>query len=170
MTTVQRTLPISHLLAADCMLVAAACLIPAASHLAAWPLYMLNPMLALLLAGMLLGRQAGLPLWNGLALALVMPLVSSLLVGMPAVGKLPCMVAELAVVAGATTLLARRMPALPAVLLAIFAGKGVYYGLKALLLPGSTLVGTDWHVQLFALLLWAGLFALLSRTRTQAGE
>ena len=159
MTTLQRTLPVAHLAAADALLVAAACLIPAASHLTAAPLYTLNPMLALLLLGLLLGRRAGLQLLNGLA----MPLLSSLLVGMPVVEKLPCMVAELAVVAGGYALLSRRMAALPAILLAALAGKGVYYALKALLMPAATLVGTDWTVQLLALLLWGGLFALAAR-------
>ncbi len=161
MTTLQRNRPATLLMAADTALVAAACLIPAASHLTAAPLYTFNPMLALLLAGLLVGRRAGMQLANGLLLALLMPLVSSLLVGMPVPGKMPCMVAELAVVAGGFTLLSRRMPALPAVLLAALAGKLAYYGLKALLMPAATLVGTDWTVQLFALLLWGGLFAIL---------
>ena len=168
MTTSKRTLPLAHLAAADALLLAAACLIPAASHLTAAPLYMLNPMLALLLLGLLLGRHAGLQLLNGLVLALLMPLVSSLLAGMPVAAKLPCMVAELAVVAGAYALLERRMHALPAVLLAALTGKLVYYGLKALLLPQATLVGTDWTLQLVAILLWGGLFSLASRsTATQ---
>lgn len=167
MTTLQRTLPVAHLAAADALLVAAACLIPAASHLTAAPLYTLNPMLALLLLGLLLGRRAGLQLLNGLVLAVAMPLLSSLLVGMPVVEKLPCMVAELAVVAGGYALLSRRMAALPAILLAALAGKGAYYALKALLMPAATLVGTDWTVQLLALLLWGGLFALAAR-RTES--
>lgn len=160
-TTANKTRSLALVAGADAALVAAACMIPAASHLTAAPLYMLNPMLALLLAGVWVGRRAGWQLANGLLLALLMPLASSLLVGMPVVEKLPCMVAELAVVAGGFALLSRRMATLPAVLLAALAGKGVYYGLKTLLMPAATLVGTDWTVQLFALLLWGGLFAML---------
>ena len=148
---------------ADVALVGAACLIPAVSHLTAAPLYMLNPMLALLLAGVCVGRRAGWQLANGLLLALLMPVASSLLVGMPVAVKVPCMVAELAVVVGGFAFLSRRLAVLPAVLLAALAGKGVYYGLKALLLPSAVLVGTDWTVQLLALLLWGGLFAMLYR-------
>lgn len=160
MTVSQRSFPLAHLVAADCLLVAAACLVPAASHLTALPIYAFNPMLALLLAGMLLGRRAGMLSLNGMALAVLMPVVSSLLVGMPVVEKLPCMVAEFAVLAGVFALLARRLPVLPSVLLAALAGKAVYYALKALLMPASVLVGTDWTVQLLALMLWGGLFAL----------
>ena len=160
-TTANKTRSLALVAGADAALVAAACMIPAASHLTAAPLYMLNPMLALLLAGVWVGRRAGWQLANGLLLALLMPLASSLLVGMPVVEKLPCMVAELAVVAGGFALLSRRMATLPAVLLAALAGKGVYYCLKALLMPAATLVGTDWTVQIFALLLWGGLFAML---------
>ena len=163
MTTVTRSRSLALVAVADVALVAAACFVPAVSHLAAWPLSMLNPMLALLLAGLLVGRRAGWQTGNGLMLALLMPLVSSLLVGMPVVAKLPCMVAELAVVAAGFALLSRRMPVLPAVLLAVVAGKGVYYGLKALLLPGAVLVGTDWAVQAFAVLLWGGVFAVCYR-------
>lgn len=162
-TTANKTRSLALVAGADAALVAAACMIPAASHLTAAPLYMLNPMLALLLAGVWVGRRAGWQLANGLLLALLMPLASSLLAGMPVAEKLPCMVAELAVVAGGFALLSRRMATLPAVLLAALAGKGVYYGLKALLMPAATLVGTDWTVQLFALLLWGGLFAMLYR-------
>ena len=50
------TKPIVKLAVLDTVLVAAACLIPAASHLFAVPLYVLNPMLALLLAGVILAR------------------------------------------------------------------------------------------------------------------
>ncbi len=160
-TTANKTRSLALVAGADAALVAAACMIPAASHLTAAPLYMFNPMLALLLAGVWVGRRAGWQLANGLLLALLMPLASSLLAGMPVAEKLPCMVAELAVVAGGFALLSRRMATLPAVLLAALAGKGVYYALKALLMPAATLVGTDWTVQLFALLLWGGLFAML---------
>ena len=46
---------IVQLTALDAVLLTLACLIPAASHVLAVPLYMLNPMLALLLVGVLLG-------------------------------------------------------------------------------------------------------------------
>ena len=73
-----------RLVATDAAMLALACLIPAASHLLAVPLYRLNPMLALLLAGMLLGKD-----WrNGLLLAVLLPSVSCLVTGMPAAPKM----------------------------------------------------------------------------------
>ena len=143
--------------AIDAVLVTLACLIPAASHLFALPLYMLNPMLALLLAGMLMGRD-----WhNALVLAILLPLVSCVLVGMPTVLKMVCMMAELATVVGLFHLLSHRWAVLPAVLVSILAAKGIYYALKAVIIAPAVLVGTAWWMQLGAVLLWAGLFALL---------
>lgn len=143
----------------DAVLLTLACLIPTASHLLAVPLYKLNPMLALLLAGMLMGRD-----WrNALVLAVLMPLVSCVVVGMPAAPKMVCMVAELATVAGLFTVLSRRWAVLPAMLTAIVAGKVVYYALKAAVLAPAVLVGTEWWMQLGAVIVWGGLFALLYR-------
>ncbi len=143
----------------DAALLALACLIPAASHLLAVPLYKLNPMLALLLAGMLVGKD-----WrNALVLAVLMPLVSGLVTGMPAAPKMVCMMAELAMVASLFAVLSRRWAVLPAVLTAIVAGKMVYYAMKALVIAPAVLVGTEWWMQLGTVLVWGGLFALLYR-------
>ena len=143
----------------DAALLALACLIPAASHLLAVPLYKLNPMLALLLAGMLVGKD-----WrNTLVLAVLMPLVSGLVTGMPAAPKMVCMMAELATVASLFAVLSRRWAVLPAVLTAIVAGKMVYYAMKAHVIATAVLVGTEWWMQLGTVLVWGGLFALLYR-------
>lgn len=143
----------------DAALLALACLIPAASHLLAVPLYKLNPMLGLLLAGMLVGKD-----WrNALVLAVLMPLVSGLVTGMPAAPKMVCMMAELATVASLFAVLSRRWAVLPAVLTAIVAGKMVYYAMKALVIAPAVLVGTEWWMQLGTVLVWGGLFALLYR-------
>ena len=162
MTTKVRTL--THFAVLDTLIVAAACLIPAASHLFAVPLYMLNPMLALLLAGMLCevgGMRYEVGVWNSLVLAVLMPLVSSLLVGMPAAPKMVCMMAEMATVVGLFHILSHRWGALWSVFAAIVAGKVVYYALKALVLAPATLVGTEWWIQLLSVVLWGGLFAML---------
>ena len=141
----------------DAALIAAACLIPAVSHLTALPLYMLNPMLALLLVGMLLGKD-----WrNALVLAVLMPAVSCLVVGMPTAAKMVCMVAELVTVAGLFHLLSRRLAVLPAVLVSVMAAKVVYYALKAVVIAPAVLIGTAWWMQLGAVVLWGGLFAAL---------
>jgi hypothetical protein len=152
-----KTNPIVKYAVLDTVLVTLACLVPAASHLFAVPLYVANPMLALLLAGLLIGRD-----WrNALVLAVLMPLVSCLLTGMPTAGKMVCMMAELATVATVFGALSRRWKALPSVLVAVLAAKGVYYALKAVVLAPAVLVGTEWWMQLGAVALWSGLFAML---------
>lgn len=141
----------------DMALLGVACLVPSVSHLLALPLYMLNPMLALLLVGLLIGRD-----WrNAMVLAVLMPLVSCLVTGMPAAPKMVCMMAELATVATLFGVLSRRWTVLPSVMAAVLAGKVVYYLLKALVMAPAVLVGTAWWMQLGAVILWCGLFALL---------
>ena len=142
-------------------LLGVACLVPAVSHLLALPLYMLNPMLALLLVGLLIGRD-----WrNAMVLAVLMPLVSCLVTGMPAAPKMVCMMAELATVATMFGWLQRKWAVLPAVLTAVLAGKAVYYALKAVVIAPAVLVGTAWWMQLGAVVLWCGLFTLVYKSR-----
>ena len=145
----------------DMALLGVACLVPAVSHLLALPLYMLNPMLALLLMGLLIGRD-----WrNAMVLAVLMPLVSCLVTGMPAAPKMVCMMAELATVATMFGWLQRKWAVLPAVLTAVLAGKAVYYALKAVVIAPAVLVGTAWWMQLGAVVLWCGLFTLVYKSR-----
>lgn len=142
-------------------LLGVACLVPSVSHLLALPLYMLNPMLALLLVGLLIGRD-----WrNAMMLAVLMPLVSCLVTGMPAAPKMVCMMAELATVATMFGWLQRKWAVLPAVLTAVLAGKAVYYALKAVVIAPAVLVGTAWWMQLGAVVLWCGLFTLVYKSR-----
>lgn len=145
----------------DMALLGVASLLPSVSHLLALPLYMLNPMLALLLVGLLIGRD-----WrNAMVLAVLMPLVSCLVTGMPAAPKMVCMMAELATVATMFGWLQRKWAVLPAVLTAVLAGKAVYYALKAVVIAPAVLVGTAWWMQLGAVVLWCGLFTLVYKSR-----
>lgn len=147
---------LNRTLAFDAVLLTTACLIPAASHMLALPLYMLNPMLALLLVAILVGRD-----WrNSLLMAILLPVVSCLLAGMPTAPKMFCMMAELATVAALFGWLQRKWSAFPAVFTAIVAGKVVYYAMKALVLAPAVLIVTQWTIQLFAIMLWGSLFAL----------
>lgn len=151
------TKPLVNLAILDTALLAVACLVPAASHLLAVPLYMLNPMLAVLLVGMLIGRD-----WrNSLVLALLLPLVSFLVVGMPTAPKMLCMMAEMVTLVSLFTVLVKRWAVLPAVLAAVMAGKVVYYLLKMVVMAPVMIISTDWKVQVAAVLLWGGIFALL---------
>ncbi len=144
---------------ADVVLIVAACVLPALSHAVALPLYKLNPMLALLLAGILVGRD-----WrNGVLLAVLMPLVSCLVTGMPTALKMVCMMAELAVVAAMFGWLQKRWSVFPSVLTAVLSGKVVYYAMKAVVIAPAVLVGTAWWMQLAAVVVWAGLFVFLYR-------
>lgn len=154
---IAKTKTLTRNLLIDAALLTAACLIPAASHLLALPLYMFNPMLALLLAAILLGRD-----WrNALMMAILLPAVSCLLTGMPTAAKMLCMMAELVTVAAIFTWLQHKWHTLPAILTAIIAGKAVFYIMKAIVIAPAMLVTTPWTIQLLAVLLWGGLFTLL---------
>lgn len=155
MTT--KALTLKRLALLDAVLLTISCLIPAASHLFALPLYMLNPMLALLLVAILVGRD-----WrNALIMAVLMPAISCLLTGMPVATKMLCMMAELVTVASMFDWHHKRWAVLPAVLTAIMAGKLVYYGMKTIVIAPDVLIGTNWVVQLLTIMLWGGLFALI---------
>lgn len=153
--TATRTKSLWQLALLDAVLLTAACLIPAVSHITQVRLFLFNPMLALLLTGMLLGRD-----WrNALLLAVMMPVVSCLLVGMPTAAKAVCMVAQYVTVAAMFGWLQRKWAVLPAVLVAMLSGTTMYYGLKVLL-TGMLFSGNSLMLAA-ASLLWALLFALL---------
>ena len=148
----------------DALVVAMGCFIPTASHLLSFPLYKLNPMLAILLAGMLMGTrmfEERNNLYNALLLAVLMPIVSCWLTGMPAVSKMACMLVELAIVVGLFAWLSHRWGVFPAILTAIFVGKVIYYVLKYVILDPVVLVETEWWLQLSMMIVWGGLFSLL---------
>ncbi len=153
MNTTIKTRSLWQLALLDAILLTAACLIPAASHLTQARIFLLNPMMALLMAGMLLGRD-----WrNTLVLAVLMPLVSYLLTGMP--NTVICMIAQLATIAAVFGWLQRKWAVLPAVLVALVAGTVVYYIVKFAMM--GILFSPNSLVLNAASLLWALLFALM---------
>lgn len=156
----------------DAALVFAACMIPTLSHLTALPLYRLSPMTLVLLGGMVAVRDRR----NAFLLAVLLPVVSMLAVGMPAPAKALCMVAEMLTLVAVATAMERvwkrsathrdsawmRFATTTGMMLgAMLCGKIVYYGLKALLLPSVALVGTPLSEQAMAMVAAAGLYALL---------
>ena len=160
-TATVKTRSLWQLALIDVALLTAACLIPAASHLTQVRLFLFNPMMALLLAGMLLGRD-----WrNALVLAVLMPVVSCLLTGMPTAAKAVCMAAQLVTIAAMFGWLKRKWAVLPAVLTAIVAGTTVYYGLKLLLM--GVLFSSNSLMLAAASLLWGLLFAMLYKKEMQ---
>ena len=155
-TTIARTAII------DAALLAAACLIPTLSHITALPLYMLNPMLLVLLAGMLAVRSRT----NAFLLAVLLPVVSMLAVGMPTPLKALCMAAEMLSIVGVYPLLQRLWRAaatrpwasFAAIVAAMLCGKVVYYALKALVIAPAALVTTPVATQAIVALVAAALF------------
>ena len=159
---------ISRTLIVDAALLATACLIPALSHLLAFPLYKLNPMLLVLMGGMMLVDSR----WNAYIMALLVPFVTCLVVGMPTVSGAFCIALEFATVVTVVSLTAPRAGgrfwALLALALgAILAGKVVYYTAKWLIINPDQLVTTSPLVQAVSVLAIAALFAfVVSRRRS----
>ena len=151
--------------AIDAVLLVVACGVPALSHLLAWPLYWLNPMLLVLLAGMLLVGDRR----NAYLLAVLLPVVSMLAVGMPTPTKALCMVAEYSTV----VFVSGRLQAwngqfagtFGAMLLAMLGGKAVYYLLKAVLLAPVVLVSTPVWMQLAVVVVAAAIYATLMKLK-----
>lgn len=165
MNTKTITPPVSHrvlnLVALNAVLVGLSLLIPTMSHLTALPLYQLNPMLLLMLAGILIGKSR----YNSLLLAVALPFVSYLIVGMPTATKALCMAAELSTLSLVFPLLLGTRTTTVAtwysIVVAMLCGKIVYYLMKALLI-GGTLVETDPTLQILTLAGYGLLFAAIS--------
>jgi hypothetical protein len=108
---------------------------------------------------------------NAFLLAVLLPLVSMLAVGMPTPAKALCMGAELLTLVSVFTLLQSRWGfasanvagRFTAVVSAMLCGKMVYYALKAVILAPAVLVSTPWTIQLLVMVGVALLFALLQR-------
>lgn len=150
-----------NLVAMNAVLVGLSLLIPTMSHLTALPLYQLNPMLLLMLAGILIGKSR----YNSLLLAVALPFVSYLIVGMPSATKALCMAAELSTLSLVFPLLLGARTTTVAtwysIVVAMLCGKIVYYLMKALLI-GGTLVETDPTLQILTLAGYGLLFAAIS--------
>ena len=143
----------------DIFLLGVICIVPTLSHLFAIPFYQLNPMLFCLLTGMILVRDRR----NAYLLAVLLPVVSMLVCGMPTPMKALCMVPELLTIVALFSFLDKRMPSFMAMVAAALAGKIVYYGLKALIIGPVVLVGTNMWIQLLSIALFSVLFSLASK-------
>ena len=141
----------------DAALLGVALLLPTLSHLVALPVYQLNPMLLLLMIGVGCVKNR----YNSWLLALLLPLASYFLVGMPSLTKALCMVAEFSAVVTILPMLRCRMSDFPAVLLSVLCAKVVYYGIKTLLL-GSLMVDTSLWMQLLSVVLASLLFTAIT--------
>ena len=156
--TISKTGVVLRTVVIDALLLTAACLVPVASHAFSLPLYQLNPMALCLLLGMaLVGDRR-----NGVLLAVLMPVVSMLVTGMPIPAKCICMVAELLTVVGVCTLMSNRIRPLLSAVAAMLCGKVVYYLLKALLISPAVLVGTSVWLQLSTVIVYGAMFAFVA--------
>ena len=159
--TISKTRSSASVMLIDALLLAFICAIPALSHVFAIPFYKLNPMAMCLLAGMLLVRWKG----NGYLLAVLLPVVSMLVSGMPVPAVCVCMVIELLTVVGVFNLLERRAGAFVSILGALLSGKVVFYVLKAVLVSPAVLIGTSVWLQLSVVVVFGALFAMIKRRR-----
>ncbi len=141
--------------------------IPALAHLTPFPLYYLDPMRLLLMAGYLLSRHGG----NAALLALTIPLFSSWVTGHPPFAKAVLIGIELLV---NITLLHAAIQKLKApVLLLVFASivisKVMYYAAKALFIQWrwiqDKVVATGLETQLITAIAVSCVFALLYRRK-----
>ncbi|MBO4599925.1 MAG: hypothetical protein J5641_04220 [Bacteroidales bacterium] len=147
--------------AIDAVLLAVGCCVPTLSHLLALPLYQLNPMLFVLLAGMLLVRDRR----NAYLLAVLLPVVSMLAVGMPTPMKALCMAAEYATVVFVCGRLQGKAVGYVGMVgvsvAAMLSGKVVYYLLKAFVMSPVVLVGTPVATQLVVVVAAALIYSAL---------
>lgn len=143
----------------DGVLLTAVCVLPALSHVVQLPLRGLSPMTLCLLAGMLLVNDRR----NAYVLAVLLPLFSMLVCGMPTPARCVCMMAELLTVVGVFSLGEKRLPTVAAAVGALLCGKVAFYAAKALLLGTVALIGTSLWLQLGTVAVYGILFALLKR-------
>ena len=163
-TTQTKEQSLARTLIIDLLLLSAACLVPTVSHLLSWPLYRLNPMLLMLLGALLLVRDRR----NAYLMAVLLPVVSMVAVGMPTLPKAVCMAAEFATVVFLIGRMSswgtRFFASFGSTVIAIVGGKCVYYLLKALIVSPAALVTTPLWIQGLSVAGAALIFAALYRT------
>lgn len=157
----------------DAALLAGACLIPAASHLLAFPLYHLDPMRWLLLGALFVGARHNSIKRNGLIMAVLLPLISSLIVGMPSITKALLMMAELTANVAFFCWFGKKanstLATFGSFLASVMAAKVVYYGVKAVMIAGGVMMGslisTAVTTQIAVAVVLSGVVALVLNKR-----
>ena len=156
---ISKTDTLVRTIAVDSLLVLTICAIPAVSHLLAFPLYKLNPMLIALTVGMAMVADRR----NAFLLAVLMPLTSMLFTGMPVIANAVCMIPELMAVVAVYHVTEKHLPKFVAFVAAAIAGKVVFYSLRALLFAPAALIGTNLLVQLAVIVAAALVFVGIKR-------
>lgn len=151
----------------DAALLVTACLIPAVSHLLAFPLYKLNPMLMVTMGALLLVESR----WNAYLMAILVPFMTCLIVGMPTPTGALCMAIEYAVVVTVITFAmgTRRgfLATFGIAMAATVAGKAAYYLAKRLIIRPEHLIGTSIVLQAVSVIVIAALFAFFMSRRNR---
>jgi hypothetical protein len=150
----------------DIVLISIAYILPVLAHRAAFPLYRLEPVRAVVLVGLLWTANRK----NAVLLALTVPLFTFWLAGHPVMPKGLLIAAELLVNVLFFVWMERKVRSLfLCMLFSILVSKAVYYLLKWLLvsslLPAQPLVGTGLGVQLAVAVGMSLCFALLAERR-----
>lgn len=157
-----------RILLTDIGVLTAVYFIPALAHVTPFPLYYLDPMRLLLMAGYLLSRHGG----NAALLALTIPLFSSWITGHPPFAKAVLIGVELLVnitlLHAAITRL--RAPVLLLVFSSIVVSKLMYYAAKALFIQWGWIqdkvIATGLDTQLITAIAVSCAFALLYRRKS----
>ena len=161
-TTLTKIFPLRTILI-DAAILIAIYFIPALSHIAPFPLYLLDPMRIFMLAGYVLTRQNT----NAYLLALTIPLFSSMVTGHPPLFKAILISIELTVNILLFVQLLNRTKLLMvlALFLSIIGSKLVYYALKfAFINLGfveGNLITTDLWMQLGTAVFVTSIFSLI---------
>ena len=164
MVSVSKSRTLIRVAVIDFILLAAICLVPALSHLAAFPFYKLNPMLLCLLLSMALVNNR----YNSLLMAVLLPFVSMLICGMPTFERMVCMVAELSTIVALYGVVYKGKNRMLSLFTSIVAGKIVYYLLKYAIVSPSLLVTTNWVVQLLVVIAYVLFFEFIVRVTTKS--
>ncbi|MFZ4400953.1 MAG: hypothetical protein ACOYO1_13030 [Bacteroidales bacterium] len=138
-------------------------ILPAFSHLLAFPLYIFEPMRIVLFTGYLMARN----LKNALFLALTIPLFSILTTGHPVLFKGFLISLELFINIGLFSLLHQKTKSgiFIALVVSTVLSKVFYYGFKYLFIQFSliegSLVSTDLSIQIVTLLMLSSIFSFI---------
>ncbi len=151
-----------RLVGIDILLISMAYILPAVSHLFAFPLYKADPMRIIVLSGLLLTANRK----NAYLLAVTVPLFSFFATGHPVLPKNLLIMAELLVNIALFSWFSNRMKSVFASMLtAIVCSKLLYYGLKWILVSTALLdmsfVSTGIVSQLLVSVVISAVFALV---------
>lgn len=161
-TTTNR--PLVRTIILDAVILTVGCLVPTLSHLTSIPLYRYNPMLVMLVVSLLLSPHR----FNTFLLAVLLPFVSMIAVGMPDPLKAVCIAAQLLTTVSVFTFAERNWPLVSQpdmqfiiLLTSMHIGTAVYYLLKWLLFNPTELMTTPFLTQVIVMSATSLVFGLV---------